>query len=140
MFEILASVGVSPGNVQTLIGQCGRAISWLTADSRSFRNGINIEKFLDAITVCWLYYRMCYYVADVRAMYYVYTTFLSPSQVVFSHSGRGPTLTGPAHTGPAHTGPARSYKVFMKAEDARSKKKSDMWTAPAAESSSKRES
>ena len=50
-------------------------------------------------------------------------------QVVFSHSGRGP----------AHSS-THSYKVFMKAEDAKTKKKSDMWAAPAAESSSKKES
>jgi regulator of telomere elongation helicase 1 len=102
MFEFLAGVGVTQGNVHILSGQCGRAISWLTADSRSFRNGNNIEKFLDAMTV------------------------------VFSHSGRGSTHSSTHSL-------AHSYKVFMKAEDAKTKKKSDMWAAPAAESSSKKE-
>ena len=54
-------------------------------------------------------------------------------QVVFSHSG-----SGPAHSS-THSS-THSYKVFMKAEDAKTKKKSDMWAAPAAESSSKKES
>ena len=49
--------------------------------------------------------------------------------MVFSQSGRGP---------PEST--SHSYKVFMKTEDTKTKKKSDVWTAPAAESSSKRES
>lgn len=49
-------------------------------------------------------------------------------QVVFSNSGMG-TPQGFAH----------NYKVFMKAEEAK-KKKSDVWTAPAAETSSKNES
>ena len=51
MLEFLAGVGVTPDNFHILQSQCGRAISWLTADSRSFRNGNNIEKFLDAIFV-----------------------------------------------------------------------------------------
>ena len=50
-------------------------------------------------------------------------------QVVFSQSGRG-TAQSSSH----------NYKVFLKVEDAKRKKKSDGWSAPAAEASSKNES
>ena len=50
-------------------------------------------------------------------------------QVVFSHSGMGPPQAA-----------SHNYKVFMKAEEAKKAKKSDVWTAPAAETSSKKES
>ena len=50
-------------------------------------------------------------------------------QVVFSQSGRG-TAQSSSH----------NYKVFLKAEDTKRKKKSDVWSAPAAEASSKNES
>ena len=50
-------------------------------------------------------------------------------QVVFSNSRRELAQTV-----------SHSYKVFMKAEDARARKKSDVWTAPAAAEPTSRES
>jgi regulator of telomere elongation helicase 1 len=98
MFEFLSPLGLTPTTCSTLLSQCGKAIAWLTAESRSFRTGSNIEKFMDAITV------------------------------VFSHSGMGPPQAA-----------AHNYKVFMKAEEAKKTKKSDVWTVPAAETSSKKQ-
>ena len=51
MFEFLSSLGLTPLTCPTLMNQCGKAIACLTADSHSFRTGINIEKFIDAVTV-----------------------------------------------------------------------------------------
>ena len=50
-------------------------------------------------------------------------------QVVFNGSGLGSPQSS-----------CHSYKVFMKAEEAKAKKKSDVWTAPAAETSSRKDS
>ena len=52
MFEFLAPLGLTADSYQARMTQCGRAIAWLTADSKSFRTGSNIEKFMDAVTVC----------------------------------------------------------------------------------------
>ena len=51
IFDFLSPLGLTPMTCSTLLSQCGKAIAWLTAESRSFRTGINIEKFMDAITV-----------------------------------------------------------------------------------------
>lgn len=51
------------------------------------------------------------------------------SQVVFS-----PTEMGTPQAS------SNNYKVFMKTEEAKKIKKSDVWTAPAAETSTKKES
>ena len=51
IFDFLSPLGLTPMTCSTLLSQCGKAIAWLTAESRSFRTGINIEKFMDAVTV-----------------------------------------------------------------------------------------
>ena len=43
-----------------LADQCNKAISFLTSDGRGYRNGNNIQKFVDAIKVRNVIYVYCY--------------------------------------------------------------------------------
>ena len=53
IFDFFAEAGLSHASCTVFAEQCSKAISFLTSEGKSlFKNGNNIQKFLDAVKVC----------------------------------------------------------------------------------------
>ena len=61
IFDFFAEAGLSHASCAVFAEQCSKAISFLTSEGKSlFKNGNNIQKFLDAVKV-GMYVATCIY-------------------------------------------------------------------------------